>query len=588
MLENNNEDEKQKELNRTRKIKNLESRMCSLCNKDMLGFDMDFKPWEKWKYTFSKGKNLLTYVENDLAEKTDREVISEVLHNLWHALYSTPPSLKWVKEPLRYFVQIASMLEDKRVEQNLMQKYAGTYDNFLFKFEKEDSQISGQVENQLPKFMQYMYNINRVYWDKEDIKADDDVKKALEETIEDVFELLTAKNTQDLVQNLYASNVWNTLIKFYEDNDDKGNWEWDWEWDWESKELQDKINEATSIKDIMDKMKEMSWNPQEDSWDWEKDEKQNFWEDVEQKYDEKEQKSQGQEWNEDACNFKYGQNDPILSKNTPKPHTEARTVIESYEWLYQHIYPVLPFFKKKLGSILKDNKIERQGGYFKSWKLNSNSLYRWKCNNYKLFTKKLRKLHKDYAVTLLIDESWSMSSNNKDLNAARSTTLLAEVLTHAQIPFEIIWFNCETRVYKKLNEKFSWKHRRQIERIVIETGTNNALGNNDWYAVNYATHRLRKYTTKGTERILIVISDWLPAPRWELSSAEQLRTQREDYEDFDLKEEIAVAEKDSIVIWVGVGAKHVRDYYRYNAVVNEISELPTQILQQLKKQIRRG
>lgn len=77
--------------------------------------------------------------------------------------------------------------------------------------------------------------------------------------------------------------------------------------------------------------------------------------------------------------------------------------------------------------------------------------------------------HKDYAVSLLVDMSGSMTCNEKNRNAAKATVLLAEVLNQVGIPFEIRGFNEYFYLYKKADEKFSWKHRRNIEQIIIES-----------------------------------------------------------------------------------------------------------------------
>ena len=82
--------------------------------------------------------------------------------------------------------------------------------------------------------------------------------------------------------------------------------------------------------------------------------------------------------------------------------------------------------------------------------------------------------HKDYAVTILVDESGSMCSNEKNKNAARSCVLFAEVLNKVGIPFEIRSFNCTSRCHKKFTDKFSRKHRRNIETIILSSHGNDA------------------------------------------------------------------------------------------------------------------
>jgi cobalamin biosynthesis protein CobT len=67
----------------------------------------------------------------------------------------------------------------------------------------------------------------------------------------------------------------------------------------------------------------------------------------------------------------------------------------------------------------------------------------------KIFTRKVFRQHKDYKVTLLVDESGSMTSDNKNFYATLGCVLMAEVLAGSNIDFEIIGFNGTIRVYKK-------------------------------------------------------------------------------------------------------------------------------------------
>ena len=169
----------------------------------------------------------------------------------------------------------------------------------------------------------------------------------------------------------------------------------------------------------------------------------------------------------------------------------AKSDYMSYEQMYAEILPVLPFFKSKIKSIMKDNRYNRRGGAYRTGKLNTKKLYRWKAGSDRIFSRKIIRHHKDYMVTLLVDESGSMCSNEKNRNAAKATVLFSEVLSAAEIPFEIRGFNEYHRCYKQAHEKFNWKHRRQIERIIVESHSRGAGYNNDGFAVNQAAHHLR-------------------------------------------------------------------------------------------------
>lgn len=260
-----------------------------------------------------------------------------------------------------------------------------------------------------------------------------------------------------------------------------------------------------------------------------------------------------------------------------------------YEILYSSVYPYIGYFKKKLGSIMKDNLYNRQWGDYRTGKLNSKKLYRFKCKSDKLFTRKVHRLHKDYKVTILVDESGSMAWENKNRYAAEGCTLLAEVLHAAHIDFEIRGFNCSDRVYKRFGETFWWTHRRNIENIIPNTHTYDAGGNHDGYAVNLAHHHLIRGSNRSSERLLFVLSDGYPAEGGQLSDEkEKKRTKRTMYSEFDLKHEIAEASKDTHVVGIGINAKSVLEYYENSAVCDTVSELPSLLLSQIKKCIKRG
>jgi len=64
---------------------------------------------------------------------------------------------------------------------------------------------------------------------------------------------------------------------------------------------------------------------------------------------------------------RYGQDDPVLGKNSS--HDERKLAQEdylSYEQMYKEVFHSIPFFVKKLQSIMKDNRYNRQGGSYRS------------------------------------------------------------------------------------------------------------------------------------------------------------------------------------------------------------------------------
>lgn len=205
--------------------------------------------------------------------------------------------------------------------------------------------------------------------------------------------------------------------------------------------------------------------------DSEDDSKESFGSDVEAEFDEKENKEQNgsggapEEEEEDDILEKAKEDESRGHGSTPSGR--MRTVEKiPYSLLYREIYHLIPPFKKKLSSIMKDNLYDRQGGKYRTGKLNTKQLYKVATGSDKVFTRKVLRQHKDYKVTVLVDESGSMTGENKNYYAALGCTLLAEVLSQTHIDFEIIGFNGTIRVYKHFGESFTWKIRENIEKII--------------------------------------------------------------------------------------------------------------------------
>ena len=261
---------------------------------------------------------------------------------------------------------------------------------------------------------------------------------------------------------------------------------------------------------------------------------------------------------------------------------------KTYEELYADIAIYIPYFKLKLQSIIKDNKMRRYGGAFTRGKLNNKLLYKWKCKSTRLFSQKIRRMHKDYAVTLLIDESGSMTFGDKHLNAARGAVLLSEVLNAINIPFEIRGFNASERIYKKFSQPFSWTVKRNLENIIPSATNGDNSNTNDAFAVNWASDALAK---ESGEKILIVLCDGEPNPEgYRIPEKDRIRLKGlfQYYTDFNLDIEVMKAKRHALVVGVGIQSTSVTRHYTDNVVCNDIGELPTLIMNIIKKHIRRG
>lgn len=593
--ENRNIDLEQAEINN--KIKDIEERMSFIASSSVYeelknsAKSLVIQQGEKTKYDFQR--NTYIYTRDEIQQKTARELISDVLT---YSGYWNFSETKWVmqklpteKDKIVPFYQLMNQFEEIRVQDKMMYFSPWTYDYFGYRYEKKDSRISSKQEQELPKHLQFLYGVMKMFWWDNMQNLDAEVKDILEELQDDVYTLQTQDSTVDLVNQLTDSRVWEEYLKLYKEQKEEE----------KNSGKQNPYSQMMEISPRFDKIMEQmekEGQKQINQGNNQDSNKESFGKDIDQKYEAKERWEQwgeqdGEDGDEQGASRRYG--DPFsLEPHDYKWHDEpslAQKDYLSYEVMYEEIKPYMPFFVSKLKSIMKDNMYKREWGAYRTWKLNTSKLFKFPSGSDRLFKRKILRRHKDYKVTLLVDQSGSMTSSEKNRHAAKGTILLAEVLNKVWIPFEIRGFNEKDYLYKRFSEPFTWKNRRQLERIILESHWYNAWGNNDGWAVNLASHYIRKASTKRTERILIVLSDGQPAPSTSQIPREEKHRfpNNSSFYEFDLHTEIAKAEKDITCIGIGINASHVSQYYKQNVIVNDVSQLPQQLLLRLKSNIRR-
>ena len=604
-------------INEKEKVRKLKERMESLVKTKLedAGLKVRFQEADIWEYR--PGEGVLKFVPSDLYSMTDRGVIAEVVHNIGHALYSQTLDFEKLElpEPTEQFFQLANQVEDIRIEEQMMQMYPGTHTSFLYKFKKNDSQISGDVEQKLPPHTQFIYMLAKNFWgDLKTGEVPENVQKALNDASDVLFDAYNVEKTQDMLE-IVQSRLWPIFQRLIppppppnggggkgdgknQQKSQQGQGEGGGQGQGQSgggqqqqgqeneksdaqhEQLERMAQEALDVESIQEAMKQMSKGQKPEA-----DSKPNFGQDVDAQMDA-----------EEAAKAQEGQgidgDDPVFGGwgNTKSPPKDIDQDTLSYEAMYHEIMPILPFFKKKLNSIMKDNRYSRHGGSFRTGKLNNKKLWRFHANSDKLFSRKMLRRHRDYKVTIMVDESGSMHGE-KMRQAAKAACLFSEVLNAVGIDFEVRGFNSNEYMYKPFNEKFSWKHRREMEAISRQRHTSGAGGNNDGFNIWLAADSLRKASTRETERILIMISDGQPAEDYDTVPRKYhkaLPTNKRNYKDFELRNEIAYASKDCVMIGVGIRAPYVREYYPQPVLCDDVKELPPLVLQALKKNIRRG
>lgn len=108
-------------------------------------------------------------------------------------------------------------------------------------------------------------------------------------------------------------------------------------------------------------------------------------------------------------------------------------------------------FSKLLSSVMLDNRYDRYVKNRRTGKLNTRSLYKIDTSS-RLFKRREARKNKDYAVSLVVDCSGSMSGN-KICMAAESAAKLSHHLSKIAIPHNVVTFNVSAVEVKPFNTK---------------------------------------------------------------------------------------------------------------------------------------
>jgi len=593
-----------KNLRERRQLQKVKERMKSII-KTTVGERVTLAQGNNWMYDTKK--NTIYYVQDGPV------VIGVMLHEIGHAKYSEPVSRDVFPTPEKEYGNMLNAVEDSRVEEKLMRRFPGTYDTFLEKVALTEVILDEQKVKVLPPYLNLLYNHFRTLWGASTIFKNKKVEEVFYR-VQPILDEAITKNTTNEMERFLFDNAWKYISELIDppkggknpDSDNKKNED-------QNKQKQEgggggggkgeEKQEEQDSKGGGNDNKEDERSEEEKQKDQERknqemeDKLENQVTDMSQVQDmvkdkEKEKKSTSM-FDEVSNDMSDGETLRGIYDNDFKPSAPEnlgfdRKKFKTYEELYADVAIHIPYFTKKINSIMTDNKLDRSGGEYRSGKLNTKKLYKWKCNNPKLFKRKVLRQHKDYSVYLLVDQSGSMFPEYKCANAARATVLMAEVLNKAGVDFAIRGFNRKHKVYKEFNQPYNWTVKRNLEHIIPSTNGDGSGGNNDGYNINKATYDLSKRTG---DKILIVISDGQPN---ESSSSipeedsKRLKHNFSCYRDFELREEITKSKQTNTLIGVGIQAPYVVDYYPQAVLCNKIDELPNQLLNILRKNIKRG
>lgn len=177
----------------------------------------------------------------------------------------------------------------------------------------------------------------------------------------------------------------------------------------------------------------------------------------------------------------------------------------------------------------------------------------------------------DTAVSVLIDYSGSMSSVSKIGTAAAAACALNELFRTLRVNCEILGFseinprNNATFVFKPFNQQVSDDNLAEYMSIASRAMSNNCDGDN----ILIATNRLKQQ--KQPRKVLIVLSDGSPCGGFgDIDGFTKQVIQKIE------------SEREIDIIGIGIQDRNVQRLYKTNQVVNNLSELPTKLIDTLE------
>lgn len=182
-------------------------------------------------------------------------------------------------------------------------------------------------------------------------------------------------------------------------------------------------------------------------------------------------------------------------------------------------------------------------------------------------------LERDYAITLLVDQTGSMSGE-KIHEAFKALVMMAEPLERLRVNFEILGFNSRLNVYKTFGESLNDPTKERLSGIEQEAKSNHANNTDDGWAIHLAVERLQRMNAR--RKFVIVCTDGASNP-----------SPAHAHPFFDLDEVLARTELGSDIEVIGIGlGSHTSVDTHYNRGIsgidaNELAAHLSKILQEI-------
>lgn len=423
--------------------------------------------------------------------------------------------------------------------------YEKIYPDYLFLLERDKEQIKDSIKNSSENWDSWNWNPSG---DSSDSNNDDrGSEEEWNSSSNSKSEGKENKKQNSNKENKQSWWIWEGKEK-EEDNKEKGNEPWKF---WISKDKLKPLSESEIRKKLEKALQEASkelfthevdkdWNFKEEDIFGSKDEEIKLPE-IYKDYEEK---------------LKDLIKKEIIKQVENKRQETQEKLKVGYDKFYLEVLPYIESLTSKLKTLIQKNKMDYEYWY-NSWnKLDINNFIEdwivWDKTKINFFWRVTDPIDYDYWVVFCIDTSRSMREGKKFVNAFKWLILFSESLQRINIPFKIISFNSEIKVYKEFKEKLNEERRDKLMDLFSETGWTD-----DASAVKLWLESLLK--SNYTDNLMFVLTDW-----WSTNEKE-------------LEKQLSLFErrfKNPVVwIWIGDGVAEVVKYYRKPIQIPNIEEL---------------